>query len=90
MKQRHKLFACSSTGWLCLLFACATATAEQPAGNAEPADNTASTALPAEEQEDAQPQDIIDRLFAPLDNAVSDINRDLNKNNTDAASEPQQ
>jgi len=89
MKQHHKLFARSSAGWLCLLFACASATAEQPAGNAEPADKTDSTALPAEQQEDAQPQDIIDRLFSPLDNAVSDINRDLNKDNTDAPSEPE-
>lgn len=90
MKQHHKLFACSSAGWLCLLFACATATAQQPPENAEPADKAASTALPAEEQEDAQPQDIIDRLFSPLDNAVSDINRDLNKDDTDAPSEPKQ
>ena len=36
----------------------------------------------------AKPTDIIDRIFSPLDNAVSDINQDLNKGDADTPSGP--
>jgi hypothetical protein len=92
MKPRYKrsIFAWTSAGWLCLLVACTTATLDGPTGNAEPAGKAASAASPAEEQADATPLDIIDRVFSPLDNAVSDINRDLNKGDTDAPFEPKE
>ena len=32
-----------------------------------------------EEQSEAKHEDILDRVFSPLDKAVSDVNRDLNK-----------
>jgi len=35
------------------------------------------------EKADAQHEDIIDRALAPLDDTVTDINRDLNKNDKD-------
>jgi hypothetical protein len=34
---------------------------------------------------DEQHEDIIDRAFAPLDDTVSDINRDLNEKSGDSA-----
>jgi hypothetical protein len=90
MKQCHKrsIFAWISAGWLCLLVACASATVDEPAGNVQPGDTTASDSAPSGGQADAKPTDIIDRIFSPLDNAVTDINRDLNKGDADAPSEP--
>ena len=87
MKQHHKrsILAWTPAGWFCLLVACTPATVDDSAGNAEAADKAASASAPAEEQADAQPHDIIDRIFSPLDKAVSDINRDLN---TDDAGPP--
>ena len=90
MKQRHKrtIFFWTSVGWFCLLVACTTATVAEPTGNAQLADTTASDTAPSGGQADAKPTDIIDRMFSPLDNAVSDINRDLNKGDAEAPSEP--
>lgn len=91
MKQRHKrsVFASTTAGLLCLLVAsCTTATVDESTGNAESADTPASGSAQSEDQADAKPTDIIDRIFSPLDNAVSDVNRDLNKSDADAPSEP--
>lgn len=41
----------------------------------------------ADEQTDSENENIIDRVFSPLDNAVFDINRDLNEEGGGAASE---
>ena len=89
MKQYHRrsILAWISAGWFCLLVACTPATVDESAGNAEAADQAASASAPAEGQADAQPHDIIDRIFSPLDKAVSDINQDLNKD--DAGSPPE-
>jgi hypothetical protein len=71
-------------GWLWLLVSCTPATGIEPGGNTE-SDDTAAT---GDEPTDAKPTDIIDRMFSPLDNAVSDINRDLNKGDADTPPEP--
>jgi len=71
-------------GCLCLLVACTPAAVDDSSGNTEPvAGETSDTATPGE-QAGAQSQDIIDRMFSPLDKAVSDINRDLNKGDAGA------
>jgi hypothetical protein len=90
MKPRHKrtLFFWTSVGWLFLLVAGTTASVNESTVTAESADTTASDSAPSGEQADAKPTDIIDRIFSPLDNAVTDINRDLNKGDADAPSEP--
>jgi hypothetical protein len=41
----------------------------------------------ADEQTPGENENIIDRVFSPLDKAVSDINRDLNAGNGGAADE---
>jgi len=76
-------------GCLCLLVACTPAAVDDSGGNPEPAAGAASDTVTPGEQAGAQPQDIIDRMFSPLDKAVSDINRDLNKGEagTDAPSD---
>jgi hypothetical protein len=91
MKQCHKrlIFSWTTAGWLCLFVAsCTTATVDESTGNAQPADAPTTGSAPGEEQADAKPTDIIDRMFSPLDNAVTDINRDLNKGDADVPSEP--
>jgi len=85
---RRPVFAWLFAGWLCLLVACTPAAVDESAADTEPADTSASGSAPPGEQTDAKPQDIIDRMFSPLDDAVSDINRDLNKGATDPASGP--
>ena len=52
------------------------------------ADKATTGTAPNEEQTDAEPQDIFDRMLSPLDNAVSDINRDLNKGDACTSPEP--
>ncbi len=88
MTHHHKraIFALVSVGWLWLLASCTPATSIESGGNTEPAGESTASAAPGEEQADAKPDDIIDRMFSPLDNAVSDINRDLNKGDADAPS----
>lgn len=86
---RRSLFAWTAAGWLCLLVACTPATVDEPAGDAGPVDETVRGSAPgAEQADDKAHQDIIDRMFTPLDDAVSDINRDLNKGNANVPSGP--
>jgi|GEM_PF-2629265 len=75
-------------GWLWLLVACTPGTRTEPADHTQAVDAPAAAAAPAEEQTDAKPDDIVDRILSPLDDAVSDINRDLNKGDADNASGP--
>jgi hypothetical protein len=73
-----------------LLVACTSTTRVDPGQNAAPPDEVAGGDLSGEGQTEAQPTDTIDRVFSPLDNAVDDINRDLNKDGTDTASSPEE
>jgi hypothetical protein len=80
------IFTWTSALWLCLLVACAPAKVDETGGNAEPADTAAAAPASGEEQTEEKPTDIIDRMFSPLDTAVDDINRDLNKDDADTSS----
>jgi hypothetical protein len=64
--------------WSLLAAAAATA-GEESNGKSEAADNSTNDSRPGKEHSGAEHEDVLDRLFSPLDNAVSDINRDLNK-----------
>jgi len=75
-------------GWLWLLVSCTPATGIESGGNTEPAETATTSAEPGDEPTDAKPTDIIDRMFSPLDNAVSDINQDLNKGDAETPLEP--
>ena len=46
---------------------------------ARPMEKAAVDVKQAGEQTDSENENIIDRVFSPLDNAVTDINRDLNE-----------
>jgi hypothetical protein len=72
-----------------LLVTCTSTTSVDPGQGAAPPDEVAGGGAPGEGQTEAQPTDIIDRVFSPLDTAVDDINRDLNKDDTDTASSPE-
>jgi len=87
MKQCHRraVLAWTVTGWFCLLVACTPMAVDETTGNTEPATATAGDTATSGEQADAKPQDIIDRMFSPLDEAVTDINRDLNKGDAGSA-----
>lgn len=90
MKHRHKrsIPARTPVVWFCLLVFCNPAAGSETDGNAAPVDKAATDPTHAEEQTDVQHEDVVDRIFAPLDDAVSDINRDINKGDTDTTPEP--
>jgi hypothetical protein len=62
-------------------------TGSESNGEAESVDATATDTPRDSEKTDVKQEDILDRAFSPLDRAVSDINRDLNKG--DASSDPE-
>lgn len=72
-----------------LLFACAPVAASQPDVGADAADDEVATDTAASgEEPGAKHEDILDRALSPLDEAVSNINRHLNKD--DGSPEPEQ
>ncbi|MGD8311138.1 MAG: hypothetical protein PVJ66_00965 [Gammaproteobacteria bacterium] len=73
----------ASVTWLWLLVSCTPGTNVEPGENTQSADASASGAGPAGDQSEAKPTDIVDRMLSPLDDAVDDINRDLNKGDAD-------
>jgi hypothetical protein len=87
-RYRRALPAWTSAGWFCLLVGCTPATVDESAGKAAPVEQAASGSAPDTEAADTKHEDVIDRMFSPLDNAVSDINRDLNKGEADAPAGP--
>ena len=76
-------------------FCCLTAIAAPGAdGNPDGADVSAGQ-VAGEHQGDDQPgevqhEDLLDRVFSPLDEAVSDINRSLNKSDDNAVPQADQ
>ena len=70
-----------AAAWLSTLVACTPAAVDESA----PDNPRGAAPAPAGAAADAQPTDIIDRILSPLDDAVTDINRDLNKGETDTA-----
>ena len=79
--------ACITTLYLCLLFLCAPVAANASDVGAEAADKVATDNAGNQNEASAKHEDILDRAFSPLDNAVSDINRDLNKGDGSATPE---
>ena len=81
-------FTLASSAWFCLLAACTSTTSVNSGQGAAPPDEVTVGDASGGDKTESQPTDIIDRVFSPLDNAVDDINRDLNEDDTDTASSP--
>lgn len=83
--RRGKLLPAGiSSVYLCLLLFCAPLAASESDRNTESADTAASDDA-GKQEADPKQEDILDLVFSPLDDAVSDINRDLNKGDDTAA-----
>lgn len=89
MKIRCKklLFDRVSSICFCLLVFCTPAAASESNGEPEPVNATVTDTQGDAEKTDVKHEDILDRAFSPLDRAVSDINRDLNKGEDSADTE---
>lgn len=90
MKHRHKrsIPARTPVVWFCLLVFCNPSVGSEADASAAPVDKAATSTTHVEGQTDVPQEDVVDRIFAPLDDAVSDINRDINKDDTDTTPEP--
>ena len=71
---------------ICLTVFCLPVAGSEFGREPDAADNAVTDTKRDKEKADVQHENIIDRAFAPLDNAVADINRDLNQRNDSAAS----
>ena len=73
----------------CLGIGCTAAASDKSQGMTDERDNPVKEVIGDMEGDykkaDAQHEDIIDRALAPLDDTVSDINRDLNDESGDSA-----
>jgi hypothetical protein len=85
MRMNHRTYAlpavCAVAG-LVLLAGCTGMHGQEAAAQAAPVpplpgDTDTRPAAPQETKK--KPEDLPDRLFAPLDNTVNDINRDINR-----------
>ena len=96
MKTRRRRFiaAKASAVYFCLLILCTPVTGSASDRDAEPADKAATATKHTIEKADVTvrwiderigDEDILDRAFSPLDKAVSDINRDINKGDNSEA-----
>jgi len=62
-----------------LLVLCAPVAASESDIDAHSTERAATDTAGNRQKADEKQEDILDRAFSPLDNVVSDINRDLNK-----------
>ena len=73
----------------CLYIGGASAAGDESQGTTERTDNPVEGVIGDIEGDyrkaDTQHEDIVDRVFAPLDDTVTDINRDLNDESGDSA-----
>jgi isocitrate lyase len=73
----------------CFYVGCATAASDESQGmtdqNDHPVEKVVDDIEDDYKEADTRHEDIIDRAFAPLDDTVSDINRDLNDGSSDSA-----
>lgn len=76
----------TSAIYVCLPVLFASVAASQ-SGVSDQSRDKAATGTTYEPEQADQQEDIFDRVFSPLDNAVSDINRDLNEG--DGSTAPQ-
>jgi hypothetical protein len=72
--RNNRVFPVAEIFCCCALIYCARLVAEEAPLNSAPATAAGPAAQPASQP----PEDILDRLFAPLDKAVADVNRDIN------------
>ncbi|MGD2138528.1 MAG: hypothetical protein PVF08_09745 [Gammaproteobacteria bacterium] len=80
--------ALAFSGTLLLLAACTPAASVDPDVSDQPPDaDTTAAATATGKGDGAQSTNIINRFWSPFDNAVDDINRDLNKGDADAPPE---
>jgi uncharacterized protein with LGFP repeats len=84
-RRRRFIAAKASAVYFCLLILCTPVTGSASDGDAEPADKAATATKHTTEKADVKHEDILDRAFSPLDKAVSDINRDINKGDNSEA-----
>lgn len=77
----------TSTLYACLLVLCVPVAASESDAGTESTNKAATDTADDQGTVDMKHEDIVDRVFSPLDNAVSDINRDLNEGDVGAASE---
>ena len=75
------------TLYLSLLFLCAPLAASESDAGAGAADEVVAEPTGDGDKSSAKHEDILDRAFSPLDEAVSDINRHLNEGDDAAAPE---
>ena len=87
----HAALAVTLLASQCLYSACAAAD-DASQDSTQPRENPVKSVIGDIEADykkaDAQHEDVVDRAFAPLDDTVSDINRDLNDGADDSAIPP--
>ncbi len=88
MCLKHSGSARAATFYFFMLVVFTPAEAGEFNQETEPHGEAAMETRPAKGPSEEKHEDVLDRVFSPLDNAVSDINRDLNKEEDRAA--PQQ
>ena len=77
----------TSAVYICLLVLCAPVAASESDTGARSSERAAPDTAGNGQKADEKQEDMLDRVFSPLDNAVSDINRDLNKGDGSVAPE---
>ena len=87
IRSKKLLFAGASSLCFCLLIFSTPVAASETDEAAEPVKAAVTDTQANREKADKKQEDMLDRVFSPLDNAVSDINRDLNKGDGSAAPE---
>ena len=74
-------------GCCCLLAGWVVSADEQSNGNVASPGKAGNDTARQQQHAGEKHEDILDRVFSPLDEAVSDINRDLNKGDGKATAE---
>jgi hypothetical protein len=79
--------AITSAVYVCLLVLCAPVVASESDTGSQSTERAVTDTADNRQKADEKQEDILDRVFSPLDNAVSDVNRDLNKGDGSAVPE---
>lgn len=85
--RKGRVVAMAAVACYGLLGLCAPSPGDESSASTEPLDKAAGDVPGQEHQSDGKHEDILDRVFSPLDEAVSDINRGLNKGEDSASDE---
>jgi hypothetical protein len=85
--QRNPWFTRAVAGCCCLFAVGVTWAVGETRDDTESSGTAAAGTAPDTPPDEGQQQDLLDRLFSPLDEAVSDINRNLNKGDDNASPE---